>query len=751
MKTIDMLEGLASHAPRWPVRKNIGGLNGVGFAGGGGSSIGLKRAGLKIDFAMNHDAAAIAMHAANCPEAEHFCQDIWQVRPEEVRPGEPIRFMWFSPDCKHFSKAKGGKPVEKKIRDLAWVIVLWAKIRRPDVIVMENVEEFVKWGPLDAEGQPIKEREGEYFRAFCREFDRLNYIHEFVEIRSCDHGDPTTRNRVYGQFRCDGEPIRWPTPSFGAPTDPRVISGELQPWRTAASHVIDWSQPVYSIFLTRNEVRERKLRLNRPLVDATLGRVTLGLQRFVLEAGEPYIVPITHQTWANRAWTTEEPLRSQTCAKGGEHALAVPSLTPLTHHGPPRAHSVEEPTRTMTNANRGEIAMQAAHLVKFRADNAGAPVTGPAPAMTANSYEKRPGGAAPIGLAAASMIQTGYGEREGQEPRALDTQQPIGCQVAGGAKHAVVANYIASTGGGEYAGRPRAVGKPINTMTVENRQGIVAAHITAQYGASVGHAADDPTGAQTAMAHHGVIAAHMIQNNGGEVGHPIDKPTSTLCSKVGHHAIAASHLMHLRGQGERPGNDDREPVVAQTAGGTHVAEVRTFLVKYYQSAEHGQPVGEPIHAQTTKARFGLVEVATSDVDLTDEQRYTAYWVARLIDVFGHPDGLPKKGSRRKPKHGVKYSTLLNSLNAIHRQRPSAVGRDGWLVWDIGMRMLTVRERFRAQGVTDDFIIDVDVDGKPITATKQGEMCGNMVTPGTAEAIARAALPELGSEREAVAA
>lgn len=640
---------------------NIGGLVGVGFCGGGGSSMGIEDAGLRVDFAMNHDAAAIAMHMANCPQALHFRADIWHVRPSTVLPGRPIRFMWFSPDCKHFSKAKGGKPVEKKIRDLAWIIVLWIKERRPDVIVMENVVEFETWGPLDADGKPIKERQGEYFRAFCKEIRKQGYDLGFKKIASYKHGDPTTRERLFGQFRCDGEPISWPEDVYGKPDDPRVKSGELLPWRTAAEHVIDWSQPTYSIFLTREEVRARKLRINRPLVDATFGRITLGLQRFVLQAAKPYIVPITHRTWANRVWAADEPSRAQTCSNGGEHALAVPSIAPVT--------------------------AEAAHIVKFRADNAGAPAEVPAPAMTANSFELRPGCAAPVGVAESSMIK--------------------------------VANYIASVGGAEYGGRPRPADKPINVMTEDNRQCMVAAHI--------------------------------IQNNGGEIGHAADDATSTVLSKVGHQAVATSYLAHFRGSGPRFGNDTREPTKALTAGGTHIAEVRTFLVKYYSSAEHGQSTGEPVHAQTTKPRFGLVEVAISDTGLTEEQRYCAYWVARLIDVYGHPDGLPNLKARRARKTAVRHRSLLENLEAIHRERPSAVGRDGWLVWDIGMRMFTVRERFRAQGVGENFVIDVEVDGKPITETKQGEMCGNMVTRGTAEAIVRAALPELRQPAAEVAA
>lgn len=637
---------------------NIGGLIGVGFCGGGGSSWGLKRVGLKVHFAMNHDAAAIAMHEANCPEAMHFKADIWHVHPETVHPGRPIRAMWFSPDCKHFSKAKGGKPVEKKIRDLAWVIVLWAKLRRPDVIWMENVEEFETWGPIDKEGQPIKARAGEYFRDFVRELKRLGYDVDFRRLRSCDYGDPTIRLRMYGQFRCDGEPIVWPEPTHGAPTDPRVITGELLPWRTAADSVIDWSEPCYSIFLTRQEVKERGLRLNRPLVDATMGRITLGLQRWVLEAAKPYMVPITHRTWANRTWPTDEPARTQTCSKGGEHALAVPSLAPLTHQGAHRVYGVQEPTRTMTAAHRGEIALQAAHMVKFRRDSAGSSVEEPAPAMTANSFQVRPGCASPVGLSEASLVRCNS------------------------------------------------------------------------------------------------VAAHIAQHNAGPrndalSGRPADQPLSTLATAGAQQNLVTSHLVHLRGTGDRYGNEIVEPVVTQTAGGTHLAEVRTFLVKYYSSAEHGQPADEPIHAQTTKPRFGLVEVSTSDVELTEEQRYSAYWVARLIDVYGKPGGL-SAGKRRKRKSAVRHATLLQNLEAMHPERPSAVGRDGWLVWDIGMRMLTVRERFRAQGVGDDFDIDVCVDGKAITATKQGEMCGNMVTPGVAAAIATASLPELRASMEMAA-
>lgn len=727
MKTARILDDLfGGTLPGLPTpRAHVGGLVGVGFAGGGGASKGVERAGLRIDFAMNHDAAAIAMHAANCPGATHYLNDIWRVRPERVRPGEPIRFMWFSPDCTHFSIAKGGTPLKKEIRDLAWVMLLWAKLRRPDVFVMENVREIVTWGPLDADGYPIKEREGEYWRAFLREWRKLGYVFEFKKLLACDYGDPTSRWRLFGQFRCDGQTISWPEPTHGDPKSEAVMSGALLPWVPAAA-ILDFTQPCYSIFMTREEARANKVRVNRPLVDATFARLTLGLQRWVLEADRAYVVKITNASTPPSARMSGEPLWTQTASgagNGGEHALAVPSLIPVTHQGDPRAHSVEDPTKTMTAANRGEIALgaafissvgggeyagrprsadkplnvmtqenrqvvAAAYLTKFRKDNEGGSVEVPAPTMTANSYIERPGGAAPIGLV-ASYLTRYHGPGAGGDLRGSDLSDP----------------HLTDTAGG-------------------NRTALIAAHI---------------------------VQHNAGPNNGGLAGRPVDDPISTLQTSGSQQNLVTSHLVHFRGGGDRRGNSVEDPAVAQTAGGTHLAEVRTFLVKYYKSAVHGQPSADPLHSITTKARFALVEVSTADVELTEEQRYTAYWVARMIDVYGYPNGKPKKRRSRKGWGSLRFRTLIDRLEEMHQQRPSAVGRDGWIVWDVGMRMLTVRERFRAQGVGDDFIIDVDVDGKRITATKQGEMCGNMVCPGVAEAIVRAALPELREPAESVAA
>ncbi|MDE1901479.1 MAG: DNA cytosine methyltransferase [Alphaproteobacteria bacterium] len=252
----------------------INGLIVDNFAGGGGASTGIEMGlGCSIDIAINHDDEAVAMHTANHPGAEHLCQSVWRADPRDVTKGRPVSLAWFSPDCKHFSKAKGGKPVEKHIRDLAWVVVHWAKLVRPAVIMLENVEEFKDWGPLtsteDGKLIPCPLRKGFTFRRWCGELKKLGYKIEYRELRACDYGAPTIRKRLFLIARCDGKPIVWPAPTHG----PGLI-----PYRTAAD-CIDWSIPCPSIF-------ERK----RPLAEATLRRIAKGIFRYVIDAPKPFIV-----------------------------------------------------------------------------------------------------------------------------------------------------------------------------------------------------------------------------------------------------------------------------------------------------------------------------------------------------------------------------------------------------------------------------------------------------------------------------
>lgn len=427
------------------------------FAGGGGASMGIELAlGRSPDIAINHDPEAIAMHQANHPHTRHYCESVWDVSPKKATGGKPMGLAWFSPDCKHFSKAKGGKPVDKAIRGLAWVVIRWARDVRPRVIILENVEEFQTWGPLLENGKPCPMRKGFTFRRWLNELERLGYKVEFRELRACDFGAPTTRKRFFLIARCDGQPIVWPAPSHGP--------GRAQPWRMAAE-CINWSLECPSIF-------DRE----RPLAENTMRRIARGLRRYVLESPDPFIVP-------------------------------------LTHHGDRRVHPIGEPLPTVTGAHRGELA-----------------------------------------LVSPSLVQVGYGEREGQAPRCLDIQQPLGTVVAQGQKHALVTAFLAK----HYGDRGQ---RPGSSML-------------------------EPFDTVTAVDHHSLIASHLVKMRG---------------SLETHHTTA---------------QDWREPAPTITAGGTHLAEVRAFLIKYYGT--DGDPeLRQPLHTITTRDRFGIVTIRGEEYAIAD--------------------------------------------------------------------------------------------------------------------------------------
>jgi len=278
------------------------------FAGGGGASLGIEWAlGRSPDVAINHDEEAIAMHAANHPGTRHLCGDVWDVAPKAACVGRPVALAWFSPDCKHFSRAKGTKPVEKRIRGLAWVVVRWAKTVRPRVIILENVEEFADWGPLLDDNRPDPARKGLTFRRWWGSLVAAGYQVEMRQLRASDYGAPTSRNRLFIIARSDGGPIVWPEPTHGP--------HRAAPHRTAAE-CIEWAVPCPSIF-------ER----TKPLAEKTLRRIGRGIWRFVLGKGQPFIVPVAH---------------------GGDD----------------RVHGLDEPVPTVTGGHRGELALVAAFLAK---------------------------------------------------------------------------------------------------------------------------------------------------------------------------------------------------------------------------------------------------------------------------------------------------------------------------------------------------------------------------------------------------
>jgi DNA (cytosine-5)-methyltransferase 1 len=385
------------------------------FAGGGGASTGIEAAGLRVDYAINHDPASIEMHAANHPWTEHLCEDVWNVKPGELCGGREVDLAWFSPDCKHHSKAKGGKPVDKKIRGLAWVAVRWAKEARPRVIILENVEEFADWGPL-VDGRPDPERRGLTFRRFVGNLRGLGYQVEWRELVAANYGAPTTRKRLFLVARCDGAPIVWPEPTHASPRHLRENNSPLPPrapWRMAAE-CIDWDIPCPSIF-------ER----DRSLVDSTLRRLALGVKRFVIEAAEPFIVVCNH-AGGFRGQGLNEPLRTITAARDAT-GLVVPYLVGIDNKssGAGCAWPIDGPARTITLENRH--ALCAAFLTKFYGTSIGSDMRIPMPVIT--------GGGQHIAEVRAFLVKyydTGVGQSLREPMHTITTRDRLGLVTVAG-------------------------------------------------------------------------------------------------------------------------------------------------------------------------------------------------------------------------------------------------------------------------------------------------------------------------------
>lgn len=524
------------------------------FAGGGGASTGIERAfGRPVDVAINHNAEALAMHAANHPHTAHYCESVWDIDPIEVTKNQPVGLVWLSPDCKHFSKAKGGKPVEKKIRGLAWVALRWAAKCKPRVIMLENVEEFKTWGPLqiDADGnaRPDPTKKGKTFRSFVRQLQGLGYAVDWQEMRACDYGAPTIRKRFFMVARRDGLPISWPKATHGAPGSKDVKAGKLLPWRTAAE-CIDWSIACPSIF-------ERK----KPLADATLRRIAKGVMRYVVESGDPFIVQY--------------------------------------------------------------------HSAKRTGDERTAPMNNPLPTQTTENR---------FALAVPTLVQTGYGEREGQAPRALDIGKPLGTVVGGAAKHALVSAFLAK-----------------------------------HYTGAVGSDLQDVMGTVTSVDHHSLVTASLItiDNQSSPNGQSaVTTPLKTTVTE-NRHALVTSNLIKLRGTSTAAATD--APLHTVSTGGQHHAEVRAFLLSYYGTDQDPQ-IGGPLATVTSRDRFGLVTIKGQDYEIVD----------------------------------------------------------------IGLRMLSPRELYHAQGFPADYLIGDDASqGLHLTKSAQVRMCGNSVCPPLSEALVRA--------------
>lgn len=417
------------------------------FAGGGGASEGIRRAlGVGPILAINHNPAAVAMHAANHPDTEHACEDVYRYRPPS-RLRNRVDLLWASPDCTHFSRARGAAPRSPRVRGLAWMVTEWASAVRPRVIAMENVEEFTTWGPLDDNGQPIKASAGETFRQWVASLELLGYRVEWRSLRACDFGAPTIRKRLFVVARCDGAPIAWPEPTHGP--------GRPLPWRTAAE-CIDWSIPCPSIF-------DRP----RPLAEATCRRIAEGIRRYVLN-GKPFLVCLTH---GGRLEPVDEPMRTITTAHRGERALVAPTLIANNSNNAP--HAVTAPLGTVTTGSRHyEVA---AFLARHNGTTPGH--------MAFGSSLDRPLGTVTAvdthGLAVAYIAR----HNGGAVGRELDA--PVNTVVAAGSTMGPVAVFLDKLHGSARAGVP--VDGPAPTITSGGDRGgghaaLVAAFLLRYYG-----------------------------------------------------------------------------------------------------------------------------------------------------------------------------------------------------------------------------------------------------------------------------
>lgn len=364
------------------------------FAGGGGASTGIElAAGRPVTIAINHDPDAILMHKTNHPYTAHYQASVWDIDPREVCRGRPVGLAWFSPDCKHFSKAKGGKPVDKNIRGLAWIVLRWAGTVAPRVIMLENVEEFQTWGPV-RRGHPIKSRAGQTFRRFIDQLEGLGYAVEWRELVAADYGAPTTRKRFFLIARRDGRPIVWPEPTHAPAGSREVLEGRKRPWRSAAE-IIDWSLPCPSIFDTRKEIREKYgLSAQRPLRPNTMRRIIRGVDKFSIKAPEPFLVVVNH-AGGFRGQNVHEPLQTITAKHG--YGVAAPVM--IQYHTEQsekvRGQGVTEPVMTIDASNRYGLA--AASLVKYYGnDQHGQKISGPLHTVTAKDRE---------GLTIAHMVK----------------------------------------------------------------------------------------------------------------------------------------------------------------------------------------------------------------------------------------------------------------------------------------------------------------------------------------------------------
>ncbi|MFJ3121082.1 DNA cytosine methyltransferase [Pseudomonas protegens] len=555
------------------------------FCGGGGAGTGLEMGlGRAVNVAKNHSPAAISMHTVNHPSAKHYTTDVFEGDPDSECDGKAVGWFHMSPDCTHHSQAAGGQPRKREIRNLSWIGLKWGGKKKPRVISLENVKQILQWGPLIAKrckttgrvvtldlvphptkpkslinriaapGEvvpvsnqflvPDPARRGQTWAVFVAELRRLGYAVEWRVIKACDFGAPTSRERLFMIARCDGQPIVWPEPTHAK----NPAKGQRK-WRTAAE-CIDWTIPSKSIF-------DRP----KPLAPATQRRIAKGMKKYLIDAADPFIVPIAN--WSgDSVQSAHEPLRTVTSwPRGGSFAMASPIIAPATHQGSDRINDPSAPLPTVTCANRGELTLISPVMV------------------TAAHGEGKPGGV----------------QRWGDGSKFAGA--PLGTVTASGG-HSVAAAHLVKF---RFSDDGKALDEPLPTITSGGNY-------------------QRPAGAAHAM---GISTVFMAQMNGGfntTDAKSVEDPMTTVTNTGSQQQLVTANLMHLRGNCDA--RDIADPLHTISAGGTHhglveytlspeheegALRVAAFLISYY-GAENVSAVGDPAPTITTKDRLGLVTV-----------------------------------------------------------------------------------------------------------------------------------------------
>ena len=492
------------------------------FAGGGGASTGIEMAtGYSVDIAINHDPEAIKMHKANHPNTKHYCENVWAVDPVKACKGHPVALAWFSPDCKHFSKAKGGKPKDKNIRGLAWVACRWAGLVRPRVIMLENVEEFKTWGPLGRRHHPIKAKQGETFQKFVQQLTDLGYEVQFRELIAADYGATTMRKRFFMIARCDGKPIVWPEPTH-APADSEEVKAGLKKPYVGAYTQIDFSRPCPSIFDTSEEIKEKYgIRAVRPLAQKTMDRIARGFIKFVLNNPKPFIIQCNHGG-ERRPNDIREPMPTITGKHG--YGIVEPYMVQIGQTGfaKDRSKDVREPLTTIVSKN--EHCLIEPTLAPYMGKN------------TTN----HPGG---------------------------NCKDPIHTITTGNQQCLISPTLIQYHSETSKDGvRGQAIKDPIMTVDSSNRYGLVASFLHKYYDGGykgAGETVENPLPTVTAWDHNSVVTANLIQMNNHCDGKDIRQPLPTITAGDGHFGEVRAFLIKYYGQGT--GQDIEQPLDTVTA------------------------------------------------------------------------------------------------------------------------------------------------------------------------------------------